>query len=160
MPTWPAPPIDHVDRLNSTPTLDQHVKDHNALEQAVNATLLVLGSVPFGASDTLTLELVRLQAQLVAARELAAGAATSAQQALSQIAALPAPFAPMHYVHFQRASADVWLVQHNMGYDPVVAVVRDDGVVILGFDCTYADDHNSATLKFSQVVTGRALLSN
>lgn len=168
MPAWPVPAIDHVERLNSTPSRDQHAKDHNDLERAVNAALLVLGAAPFGASDTLTAELVRLQTQLAAARQLAAAAAVSAQQALSQIAALPPVLPPVlpppHYVYFQRASADMWVVQHNLGYDPLVAVVRDDGVgavsLILGFDITYADDHNSITLKFSQAITGRALLSN
>lgn len=136
-PTWPPTPIDHIDRTNETPAVNQHPKDHDDLELAVNAVLAILGSAPSGQSATLTAELVRLQTAIAGA----AGKLT-------------------HYVHDQRTTASTWVVQHNLGFDPVIDVVTDDGFRLLGFDLSYADDHNSVTLGFSQAITGRALLSN
>lgn len=64
------------------------------------------------------------------------------------------------YVHHQRQTADTWTVLHGLGYDPIIDVIRDDGVRILGFDLTHADDQMSSTLRFSQAIAGRALLAN
>lgn len=141
-PFWPPTPIDRIDRTNLTPARDQHPKDHDDLEKAVNAILLVLGQKPYGTSNTLTAELVRLQAAIDAGGQGGG------------------PSGLTHYVHEQTATSDTWLVQHNLGYDPVIDVTTSDGIRILGFDLFYADDHNSLTLGFSQAIAGRALLSN
>jgi len=58
---WPPPPIDIIDRTNTTPARHQHPKDHDDLQRAVNALISVLGREPFGQSATLSDELARLQ---------------------------------------------------------------------------------------------------
>lgn len=75
-PVWPPKPIDVVSRDDRTPAHLQHPKDHNDLQVAVNAILLVLGQQPFGESDTLTTELARLSGTLNAVISGGGGAGT------------------------------------------------------------------------------------
>lgn len=185
-PYWPPPPIDVLDRVDATPAHTQHPKDHNDLQVAVNAILLALGQQPYGQSDTLTAELVRLQHLLTNSGGNAAlqkelddlkGVVDSIQSyGIPQLYSLfyglryrieqleagsgGGQATLSHYVHRQSSNASTWQVQHNLGYDPVIEVVTDDGLRLLGFDLAYADDHMSVTLGFSQAITGRALLSN
>lgn len=162
-PVWPTAGIDHLDRIDGTPARYQHPKDHDDLERAVNAILYVLGDDPQGAEVSVTARLLVLQNVLTQVRtELSVVETSVNQQILTAVASLNlANLALHHYVHYQRSGADVWVVNHGLGYDPVVAVVRDSpDQVILGFELAYASDHMSLTLGFSQVITGRAILSN
>lgn len=170
---WPPPPIDVVERTDTTPTKRQHAKDHNDLQTAVNAMLLVLGQRPFGQGDDLSAELVRLQDLITGLTTAQAGtqaqvveALVDAQQALVELAELAAEVAALaarplpRLVHSQTFSADVWHVAHGLGYDPVVDVVSSDGYRVLGFGLEYAVDRMSLNVSFSLAITGRVLLAN
>jgi hypothetical protein len=155
---WPPPEIDKIDRFNLTPAKDQHPKDHEDLENAVNAILAILGSTPHGIDGNLS---ARLQVVDVVIEQLKGnfeGLTLTLEDTVRQVVLESGTQG--HYVHQQTMTADVWYVPHNLGYDPVVEVIRDDGVRILGFDIEYALDKMSFIASFSQAIAGRVLLAN
>jgi hypothetical protein len=63
----------------------------------------------------------------------------------------------LSYVHAQDAAATVWVVRHNMGKFPSVAVVDSAGSWVVG-DVTY-DSPNQLTVSFSAAFAGTAYLN-
>lgn len=61
------------------------------------------------------------------------------------------------YTHVQNAPADVWHVQHNLGFRPSVQVFDSGGTEVEG-DIHHIDN-NSLTITFSSSFSGEANLS-
>lgn len=158
---WPTTGVDELDRQNLTSAREQHPKDHDDLQRAVNALLYCLGDNPQGDQVTVTTRLMLLQSMVTSVQQRVTQAGLQ-DAILTAVSALDLAHLQLtHYVHYQAASADTWVVVHNLGFDPIVSVVRDSPVqVILGFELEYAVDHMSLTVGFSQAITGRLIASN
>lgn len=61
------------------------------------------------------------------------------------------------YRHAQAAPADVWLIDHPLGYRPAVTTEDSAGTVIAG-DVSYVDDY-TVVVRFAVAIGGYANLS-
>lgn len=161
--TWPTVPIDVLDRQNDTLSRDQHPKDHDDLQRAVNAIISILGDDPQGGEGSVTARLLLLQSLLTEVQTLVAGVTGDQlhDTVVQVIQDLNFSSTLTHYIFYQRQTADTWVVPHGLGFDPLVTVIRDSPEqVVYGYDLVYANDHMSLTLRFSQAITGRVITSN
>lgn len=62
-----------------------------------------------------------------------------------------------NYTHTQSTSSSLWVINHNLGYNPIVAAQDPNGVNIEG-TITYLS-LNTLTIQFSRSISGTAYLS-
>lgn len=60
------------------------------------------------------------------------------------------------YNHEQATPATVWVVQHNLGYEPLFTTVIVEGTDVTDGVDIFHIDANNMTIRFSQAVTGKA----
>ena len=61
------------------------------------------------------------------------------------------------YVHNQSTPANVWSIEHNMGFYPNILIIDSTGEQVIGN--TVFDSINKVTLSFSVAIFGKAYLS-
>jgi len=61
------------------------------------------------------------------------------------------------YVHTQASPADVWVVNHNLGFKPSVTVVNNSGEVLIGEVQFTAEQQ--ITVRFTAPFSGKVYLS-
>lgn len=63
----------------------------------------------------------------------------------------------LNYVHYQNEAKDTWIVEHNLGKNPSVTVIDNDGETVFA-DVTYIDA-NTLTIEFSEAFSGKAFIN-
>lgn len=66
---------------------------------------------------------------------------------------------PTHYVHEQTSQSTVWVIQHDLGYDPAGVVVTDEVGNLHWPMVTYPSPGNIIQLSFTNPVRGICRLS-
>ena len=67
----------------------------------------------------------------------------------------PLPPAPVTYVHVQTSALATWVVPHNLGVRPDVAITTTGGVEILGGEVVHLTV-NTLQITFDEPFTGQA----
>jgi len=66
-------------------------------------------------------------------------------------------FAKRGYTHTQTTPADIWVINHNLGYRPHITVSLEDGSEV-GCEKKYVND-NTVTINLAVSISGIAYLS-